>query len=279
MKLGQIIVENQRQVVCVNGDSFQKLNVDSIADLVNASPGRIEFEDAQPMDGVDFTWLPPLTRPEKIICIGRNYAEHARESGSDIPEIPVVFSKFPTALSPHQGIVELPALSQEVDFEAELVVVISRGGKNIPRETALEHVFGITCGNDISARDWQKGKPGGQWLLGKSFDTFAPLGPTITTLDEVHDIQDLDISLELNGTTMQSSNTRNMIFPIDYLISHLSNFCTLHPGDLIFTGTPEGVGAARTPPVFLKAGDRLVVKIDGCDDLESQVVASGSTSQ
>lgn len=271
MKLGQILVDDQPQVICINGETFQTIEADSMSDLIGRKLGRAAFREARPLDSIEFTWLPPVLQPSKIICIGRNYAEHAKESGADIPEIPVVFNKFPTALTPHQGNVTLPALSQEVDFEAELVVVISQRGRNIPRDKALEHVFGITCGNDISARDWQKGKPGGQWLLGKSFDSFAPLGPTIVTLDEIDDLGNLDISLELNGTVMQSSNTRHMIFPVDYLVSHLSKFCTLQPGDLIFTGTPEGVGAARTPPVFLKPGDELVVKLEGCDDLINRV--------
>jgi 2-keto-4-pentenoate hydratase/2-oxohepta-3-ene-1,7-dioic acid hydratase in catechol pathway len=138
----------------------------------------------------------------------------------------------------------------------------------------MDHVFGYTCGNDISARDWQKGRPGGQWLLGKTFDTFAPLGPTIITKDEIANVHQLEISLELNGNTMQHSNTKNLIFPIDFLISHLSRFCTLQPGDLLFTGTPSGVGAARKPPVYLQPEDQLVVKIDGCNDLENKVVSS-----
>ena len=277
LKLGQILIDDQLQVICLNGRSFQRINVHSVSELIARRLENVDFQEAQELDSVDFTWTTPITRPGKIICIGRNYAEHAKESGSDIPEIPVVFNKFPTALAPHQGTVTLPKISQQVDYEAELVVVISKAGKNIPRDAALDHVFGITCGNDISARDWQKGKPGGQWLLGKTFDSFAPLGPTIVTLDEIDDIQNLEISLELNGKLMQASNTRHMIFPVDYLVSHLSQFCTLQPGDLIFTGTPEGVGAARNPPVFLQPGDELVVKIDGCDDLTSQVIASEST--
>lgn len=276
MKIGQIEIDGNRHVVCVNGDSFQKLNVRSLNELISGNPLRIDFSDAETFTHVDFQWLPPISHPSKIICIGRNYAEHAQESGADIPEIPVVFSKFPTALTPHRGNIELPAISQQVDYEAEIVVVISKQGRHIPRDRAMEHVFGITCGNDISARDWQKGRPGGQWLLGKSFDTFAPIGPTITTLDEISDPGNLDISLHLNGQQMQSSNSRHMIFPVDYLISHLSNFITLCPGDLIFTGTPEGVGAARKPPVFLKPGDQLVVKISGCDELHNQVTAADS---
>lgn len=280
MKLGQIKTADGNQTVRFDEQtaSYHQLPNVSILELIEGGLEQLTELPQSAATQIDATatdldWLPPIENPAKIICIGRNYAEHAKESGSDIPEIPVVFNKFSTALTPHRGNVVLPEISNEVDFEAELVVVIGKSGRNISREHALEYVFGVTCGNDISARDWQKGKPGGQWLLGKTFDTFAPLGPTIVTMDEIADIQDLNISLTLNGTTMQASNTRHMIFPVDFLISHLSKFCTLHPGDLIYTGTPEGVGAARTPPRFLQSGDELVVKIDGCDELVNQVTA------
>ena len=215
----------------------------------------------------------PISAPSKIICIGKNYAEHAREMGSEPPSIPVVFSKFPSAIIGPDSEVVLPPISSKVDFEAELVVVIGRAGRNIAREDAMSHVFGYCCGNDISARDWQKEKPGGQWLLGKTFDTFAPLGPMIVTADEVPDPHQLDIEMRLNGETMQRSNTRNLIFPIDYLIAHLSQFSTLQPGDLIYTGTPSGVGAGRDPQLFLKPGDQLEVEISGLGVLRNSVVA------
>lgn len=274
MKIGQIRIENESAMVEVKENSYRKIKVDSLATLTLTPVESLEFSDwvQFPDEGVE--WMPPTTQPGKIICIGRNYVEHAKESGAEIPEIPVVFNKFPTALSAHQGKVVLPTISHEVDFEAELVVIIGKTGSHISRDEALQYVYGISCGNDISARDWQKGRPGGQWLLGKTFDTFAPLGPTVVTMDHVDDIQNLEISLTLNGEVMQSSNTRHMIFPVDFLISHLSQFCTLQPGDLIFTGTPEGVGAARKPPVFLSPGDELLVRIAGCDDLKSCVVVN-----
>ncbi|MCL4156298.1 UNVERIFIED_CONTAM: hypothetical protein GTU68_064063, partial [Idotea baltica] len=212
-----------------------------------------------PLENVVFE--SPLSQPEKIICIGKNYADHAKEMGSEAPALPIIFSKFASSIIGPEEPIVLPEQSQQVDFEAELVVVIGRQGKSIEREKALEHVFGYCCGNDISARDWQKGKPGGQWLLGKTMDTFAPLGPVIVTADEIQDPQDLQIQLRLNGQTMQEASTADMIFPIDQLISHVSNFVTLAPGDLIFTGTPPGVGAARNPPVFLSDGDQLEVQI------------------
>lgn len=217
------------------------------------------------------TPLPPTFNNPKIICIGKNYSDHAREMGGEPPTIPVVFSKFSSALTPHRSEIFLPPISDQVDFEAELVVVIGKRGKNITRQNAMQHVLGYSCGNDISARDWQKEKPGGQWLLGKTFDTFAPLGPYLVTSDEVGDPHQLDIQLRLNGQTMQSANTNQLIFPIDYLISHLSQFTTLMPGDLLFTGTPSGVGAARKPPIFLTAGDVLEVQIQNVGTLHNTV--------
>ena len=214
----------------------------------------------------------PITDPEKIICIGKNYVKHAIEMGSEPPKIPVVFSKFNSAIADPGSNISLPPISQKVDYEAELVVVIGKQGRHIERSDAMSHVFGYCCGNDISARDWQKEKPGGQWLLGKTFDNFAPLGPCIVTADEIDDPHNLSIELRLNGETMQSSNTAHLIFPIDFLVSHLSQFVTLRPGDLIFTGTPDGVGAGRKPPVFLKAGDQLEVEIENIGKLSNQIV-------
>ena len=239
----------------------------------NEFSGRLknldEFERL-PKNEVQFA--PPVLSPEKIICIGRNYHEHAAEMGSTVGEIPVVFNKFPsTIIGPEQSI-RLPAISQQVDYEGELVVIIGKSGNSISMDDARDHVFGFCCGNDVSARDWQKGRPGGQWLLGKTFDTFAPLGPVIVTRDEVGDFSNLKIQTRLNGEIMQDSNTCHLIFTVEYLVSHLSKFCTLQPGDLIFTGTPPGVGAARDPQVFLKAGDTVEVEIENLGILRNPVV-------
>jgi 2-keto-4-pentenoate hydratase/2-oxohepta-3-ene-1,7-dioic acid hydratase in catechol pathway len=219
--------------------------------------------------------LAPVPDPEKVICVGLNYADHAAETGSPIPSEPVIFNKFPTALRADGEPIELPALSQQVDFEAELVAVIGTGGRIIPRAQALHHVGGYTCGQDVSARDWQKDKPQRQWLLGKSFDSFAPLGPVLVTPDELGDPHELDICLRRNGQVMQQSNTRNLIFRIEHLIEYVSRVCTLKPGDLIFTGTPPGVGIGRKPPVFLQPGDRTEVEIAGIGTLSNPVVAAG----
>lgn len=273
MKIASVLVNAQPRVGIIRGD-WVDLHRDPELDLrtLIESGDWGGCDQTLSIEAVDFR--APLSNPEKLICIGKNYADHAKEMGGEPPDIPVVFSKFASAIIGHQGSVVLPKISNQVDFEAELVVVIGRAGRSIPREEAMNHVFGYTCGNDISARDWQKGRPGGQWLVGKTFDTFAPLGPWIVTADEVGDPHDLEITLRLNGDVMQASNTRHLIFPIDELIAHVSRFCTLVPGDLVFTGTPAGVGAGRTPPVFLKPGDLLEVDIEKIGSLSNAVVAS-----
>lgn len=216
--------------------------------------------------------LAPISNPSKVVCIGLNYRDHALETNSPIPSEPVVFNKFPQAVVGPEDPVVLPDVAHEVDYEAELVVVIGKGGRKIRKEDAFQHVAGYTVGNDVSARDWQKGRPGGQWLLGKTPDTFAPTGPYLVTADEV-DPHNLKIQLRLNGETMQSSSTQELIFGIDELIAHMSKLFALQPGDLIFTGTPPGVGVARNPAVYIKAGDRMEVEIEGLGVLVNPVVA------
>ena len=185
--------------------------------------------------------LPPIPTPEKIICIGLNYRDHAIETGADIPTQPVVFSKFATTIIGHGGEIQLPRVSDQVDYEAELVVVIGRTAKHVSKADAMQYVFGYTCGHDVSARDWQKGTPGGQWLLGKTFDTFAPIGPCLVTKDEIPDPGSLPVRMHLNGEVVQNSTTAQLIFDIPSLIEHLTQVITLNAGDIIFTGTPPGV--------------------------------------
>jgi len=218
------------------------------------------------------TCLAPVPDPEKVICIGLNYADHAAESGVDVPSEPVVFNKFVSSVAAHEQAIALPGESSQVDYEAELVVVIGVGGKNIAKKDAGAHIAGYCCGHDVSARDWQLTKPGGQWLLGKAFDGFAPFGRDLVSADEVPNPGQLNISLRLNGETMQDSNTRQLIFPIDELIAYLSRVCTLAAGDIIFTGTPPGVGMARKPPVFLKPGDTTEVEIENIGVLTNSFV-------
>jgi 2-keto-4-pentenoate hydratase/2-oxohepta-3-ene-1,7-dioic acid hydratase in catechol pathway len=185
----------------------------------------------------------------------------------------VIFAKFPTAIRTDGDPIVIPRLSQEVDYEAELVLVIGRGGRHIPVDAARDHIAGYLCGNDVSARDWQLRKPGGQWLLGKSFDSFAPIGPALVTADEIPDAGKLQIELRLNGQVMQHSSTSQLLFSVAQLVSYVSDVCTLAPGDLIFTGTPPGVGFARKPPVFLKPGDVVEVEIERIGILRNPVVA------
>ncbi len=217
--------------------------------------------------------LPPILDPQKVICLGLNYRDHAIESKMPIPEEPVLFSKFASSLTGHLAPIELPKVSNQVDYEAELVVVIGKRGRDIPVNEAMNYVAGYTVGHDVSARDWQLNKPGKQWLAGKTFDTFAPIGPWLVTRDEIPDPHSLRIQLRLNGQTMQDSSTAQLIFRIDEVITYLSQVCTIEPGDLIFTGTPPGVGMARTPPVFLKPGDVAEVEIEGLGVLRNPVIA------
>ena len=220
--------------------------------------------------------LAPVPDPRKIICLGLNYRDHAIESGAPIPTEPVLFNKFPTTLIGHEAQIVLPEVSQEVDYEAELVAVIGRGGKHIPRARAMDYIAGYAVGHDVSARDWQLNKPGKQWLCGKTFDTFAPVGPMLVAASAVPDPHNLGIRLRLNGETMQNSNTNQLIFRLDEVIAYMSQIFTLEPGDLIFTGTPPGVGMARKPPVWLKAGDVVEVEIDGLGTLRNTCVRHGA---
>jgi 2-keto-4-pentenoate hydratase/2-oxohepta-3-ene-1,7-dioic acid hydratase in catechol pathway len=220
----------------------------------------------------DAYWFAPVPRPGKVICIGLNYRDHAAESNMPIPERPVVFSKFPTAvIAPGEPVV-VPSTSQQVDYEAELAVVIGRRAKHVSAANAYDYVLGYTCFNDVSARDFQFAD--GQWQRGKSCDTFAPMGQTIVTTDEIPDPHKLSIKLILNGKTMQDSNTNQLIFGVPELIEFLSATITLEPGDVIATGTPPGVGFARKPPVFLQPGDDMDVVIEGIGGLGNPVVAA-----
>jgi 2-keto-4-pentenoate hydratase/2-oxohepta-3-ene-1,7-dioic acid hydratase in catechol pathway len=217
--------------------------------------------------------LAPLV-PVNILAIGLNYRKHAEEGGKGVPERPMLFLKSTSSLQNPGDPIELPVKlpSSEVDFECELAVVIGRRCKNVARAQALDYVFGYTCANDVSARDWQQRLNGGQFCQGKSFDTFCPLGPVLVTKDEIPHPNDLRIRTILNGQTMQDWNTSDMVFDVPALIEFLSGSKTLLPGTVILTGTPHGVGYARKPPVFLKAGDAVSVVIDKIGTLNNPVV-------
>ena len=244
-----------RAVACVGSDPFSGLTV-----------GMQEIEVKQ--------WLAPL-QPGVIYGVGLNYRAHAMETGAQLPDSPVIFMKPPTAVIDPGRPLRLPAACEhgpEVDYEAELAVVIGKTARDVTVDTALEHVLGYTCANDVSARRWQKHGGGGQWVRGKSFDTFCPLGPVLVTADEIENPQALSISSMLNGRTMQSSSTADMIFPVAELIAFISRDTTLLPGTVILTGTPEGVGFARKPPVYLMTGDTIEITIGGIGTLSNPVM-------
>lgn len=223
------------------------------------------------VDRADIRLLPPIPDPEKIVCIGQNYRDHCKEQNAPIPKSPIIFAKFATSLVGHEGTVVLPRISEKVDFEAELAFVIGKEGRHVSREDAYKHVAGYMALNDVSARDLQFGD--GQWIRGKSCETFAPCGPALVTRDEIKDPQNLGISLILNDRTMQSSNTRNLIFDVPCLVEFLSTAFTLKPGDIVTTGTPPGVGCFRKPPIFLRDGDVMTVYVEKIGHVTSHVVA------
>ena len=226
-------------------------------------------EAVKPLETVKL--MAPVPRPPKIVCVGLNWVDHAIESNMEIPEVPTIFAKFPTAvIGPGEQIV-LPRSSLKPDYEAEFAFVIGKGGRYIPAFRWREHVFGYMNFNDVSARDYQMATS--QWVIGKSFDTFAPMGPYLVSADEVPDPHDLDITLEINGEVMQHSNTRHLIFRIPDLITYLSSVFTLEPGDVVATGTPAGVGFARKPPRFLLPGDEVVVRVAGLGELRNPVIS------
>ncbi|XP_006903280.1 PREDICTED: fumarylacetoacetate hydrolase domain-containing protein 2A-like [Elephantulus edwardii] len=220
----------------------------------------------------EVTFLSPVTRPDKVVCVGMNYVDHCKEQHVPVPKKPIIFSKFPSSIvGPYDDIV-LPLESQEVDWEVELAVIIGKKGKHIKATDAMAHVAGFTVAQDVSARDWQMKYNGKQWLLGKTFDTFCPLGPALVTRDSVPDPHNLKISCRVNGEVMQSSSTSQMVFKTEELIAWVSQFTTLYPGDVFLTGTPPGVGVFRKPPVFLKKGDEVQCEIEELGIIINKVV-------
>jgi 2-keto-4-pentenoate hydratase/2-oxohepta-3-ene-1,7-dioic acid hydratase in catechol pathway len=222
----------------------------------------------------DVQLLAPVLKPGKILCVGLNYRDHAIESKMAIPEVPAVFLKLPNAVTGPGAEIVLPRNSTQPDYEAELAAVIGRGGRNIRREDWKQHVLGYTILNDVSARDVQLATS--QWTLGKSFDTFAPMGPAIVTTDEIDDPHTLDIQLSINGEVLQHSNTRHLIFKIPDLIAYISSVIPLEPGDVISTGTPAGAGLGQSPQRWLKPGEEIVIKIDRVGELRNRTVAASA---
>jgi 2-keto-4-pentenoate hydratase/2-oxohepta-3-ene-1,7-dioic acid hydratase in catechol pathway len=261
------------------------LNNDVIVDITEIAPTVKEFinrgaaaihsaknvsaKTAYALDAVEY--LPAVT-PGKIIAIGRNYHDHAIEGGSEPPKSPLIFTKFINSLSAHNAKVTLHAISEQIDFEAELAVVIGKKASKVTEADALDYVFGYSCLNDVSARDLQFAD--GQWVRGKGLDGFCPIGPFVVTKDEIADPQALKIEGILNGEVMQSSNTKMMIFNVAYLVHYITQAITLEPGDVIATGTPEGVGVFRKPPRLLQNGDVFEVVIENVGTLRNSFVSA-----
>jgi 2-keto-4-pentenoate hydratase/2-oxohepta-3-ene-1,7-dioic acid hydratase in catechol pathway len=284
MRLATIHTSAGPRAAVLQGNAYVDLHATdpslpaSVRQLLEAgSAGRKAAEEASRRPGAVrydaglVKFLPPIPDPHKIVCLGLNYRDHAMETGAPIPKDPVLFSKYATALIGHGDNIVLPGVSREVDYEAELVIVVGKRGRHLSAEQAWGHVAGYTIGHDVSARDWQLKKDQKQWMVGKTFDTFAPTGPHLVTADEVPDPHNLAIRLRLNGETMQDSSTRQMIFDVGTVLAYLSVVFTLEPGDLVFTGTPPGVGIARKPPVYLKGGDVVEVEIEGFGVLRNNV--------
>jgi 2-keto-4-pentenoate hydratase/2-oxohepta-3-ene-1,7-dioic acid hydratase in catechol pathway len=224
-----------------------------------------------PLDSVRL--LAPIPRPPKLICIGLNYRDHAAETHNEIPKVPTVFAKFSNVVIGPGDPIVLPRISQKPDYEAEFMFVIGTGGRRIAAADWQRHVFGYTIFNDVSARDFQSATS--QWMMGKTFDTFAPMGPHLVSADEIADPHALDISLRIGEEVLQHSNTRELIFKIPDLVEYISSVVTLEPGDVVATGTPAGVGFTRKPPRYLRAGDEVVVAIAGLGELRNPVIAEG----
>ncbi|MGA8030200.1 MAG: fumarylacetoacetate hydrolase family protein [Bryobacteraceae bacterium] len=264
------VISGEDTVVDLSSIGFSTL----IEYIESGSEGRAKAEDISNKDRHPLAMvelLAPIPKPRKLICVGLNYRDHAEETGAQIPAVPTIFNKFATAVIGPGASVVLPRVSKTPDYEAEFAFVIGRGGRRIAPENWADHVFGYTIVNDVTARDYQRATT--QWLMGKTFDTFAPMGPWIVSADEIPDPHNLDVQMEINGETLQDSNTRELIFKIPDLIAYLSSVFTLEPGDIVSTGTPAGVGFARKPPRYLRAGDEMVVKVHSIGELRNPVVA------
>lgn len=288
MRLATILTPQGRRAAAQVGDRYVDLQATDpglpscVKQLLAASAGvkQAAAAAAHSPNAVSYAanavkLLPPVPNPSKILCIGLNYRDHAIEGGQPIPTEPVLFAKFPNTLIAHGDPIKIPRVAQKVDYEAELVLVVGKTGKNIPNDdSAFDYIGGYTVGHDVSARDWQFKGSEKQWTIGKTFDTFAPTGPVIVTSDEKIDPHNLKIQLRLNGQTMQNSSTKEFIFGVPAILSYLTQVVTLEPGDLIFTGTPPGVGIARKPtPVLLKPGDVVEVEIEHIGVLKNPCVA------
>ncbi len=273
MRLGNVIHGGQPRAVVSDGDSLYLLLAPdarpfaSTDELIASGIGlrSLERQVLSREDGL----LPAVTRPEKIVCVGRNYLAHVEQEGAEVPPAPCLFAKFPSSLAAHGAVVHPPQGAMQLDYEGELAVVIGREARNVPAEQALDYVFGYCNANDVSARDLQFRTP--QWLSGKAPDGFCPLGPWLVTADEIQDPQHLDIRVWRGDKVVQESNTSRMIYPVRQLIAYISHLVTLRPGDVILTGTPEGTEYGKESPNWLRAGETVAVEVGGLGRLESVI--------
>ena len=249
--------------------------------IKDLSPDNLNFETILKLKNIDLEKLPELQKtdrigpcvkkPGKFVAIGLNYSDHAAETGAKVPTEPIVFMKATSCICGPDDDIELEPSSKKLDWEVELGIVIGKETKNISEEEAANHIIGYCLVNDLSEREWQIEKLG-QWIKGKSHDTFGPIGPYLVTPEEISDINNLNLTLDVNGQRMQTGNTNKMIFNVYYIVSYLSKFMSLQPGDIITTGTPPGVGMGKKPQVFLKAGDKIRLSIDNLGEQNSKVV-------
>ncbi len=249
--------------------------------IKDLNPEYLNFETLSKLNNLDLTKLPEITnsvrigacinKPGKFVAIGLNYSDHAKETGSKVPPEPIVFMKATSSISGPNDNIIMPINSIKFDWEVELAFVVGKETKNISEKEAPNHILGFCIVNDISEREWQIEKMG-QWVKGKSGDTFGPTGPYLVTKDEISDINNLNLSLDVNEKKMQAGNTKNMIFNTNFLLSYLSKFMSLQPGDIVTTGTPAGVGMGMKPPVFLKPGDKIKLSIDNLGEQNSKVI-------
>jgi len=263
--------EGKQGIGSLQGESVQPVEAATLQEVIEGR-GTKPSGAAFALNGAGGAKLLAPLRPGKIIAVGQNYWDHCREQKKDPPKKPILFAKFPlSVIGPGQEVRWPHDLTSQVDYEAELALVIGKVARSVPEDKALDYLFGYTCANDISARDVQFGD--GQWLRGKAIDTFCPLGPAVQTRDEVADPQGLPIKQRVNGVMLQNSNTKEMIFPVKHLLAFISHAITLEPGDVILTGTPDGVGVFRDPKIFLKPGDQLEVEIGDIGVLKNTVGA------
>jgi acylpyruvate hydrolase len=276
MKLATIRDGGSTKAVRIDGDQAVELGLPDVGAVLARDDWQSWAAAAdgsrRAVDGIEYA--PLILRPDKVLCVGLNYRSHILETGNQVPTHPTLFSKFTSALIGANDDVVMPPESEKVDWEAELTVVIGREARGIDAGNALEHVAGYTVANDTSMRDWQMRTL--QWLQGKNFEASTPVGPVMVTPDEIDHASDLRISCTVNDEVVQDSRTSDLIFPPDHLIAYISTFTTLRPGDLILTGTPAGVGHARTPPRFIGPDDVVVVAVEGIGECRNRFVKAAS---